>query len=824
MMDNIKKDLIISEFNKLIIGGKPANIKALLELKVFTLCEKMIIIDLFISYKLFITQGFLFNTNDCYEEIRNLNSSVLYVFNTNEDFFNHMYDDIGNILNNKKLKTKFNLEFYNIDIFIYLNIIAKSTYYIGHDHIDDDFCLYDGMLHRNIVLGNISRGIKVFKLLNTKIDIMKNTIKIMMCLAEKISQQKVIIRSKGKYKTNFYVKLNLISNLNYSDRLYINFSQIEMKNFNNYLIGASHLTLTSFVKKANHQLLKNNINCNAIIKLSKQPIYMEFMHWNFFKKSIIKFIKVEFNLNITDSATIQDIVNELSALRNDFEKQILEYKLKKKSERSISTKKIDLNYNDEASDENELSNKELDSVEKIDDEKKSDLNQEILNFTEEITEFNYYSEEFFKQKTLSIKGISRKIQQLYYILSAEKAKLLSYPIYLPHYYDFRGRVYPKSIIGFTYLKVLRATFKLPGFDKDVNYINLRKSYYFKKILNLEIAIDNRFVKSELSDIDKYFLIIHLLELGKYDKGRLVTSNGLSLQDLVNNGTKLYFNQEDDNVNIDDLIYMKIIKDNIINFVNNNKFHNITIIRDSTASFLQHWGIKLVARDEYINKLNLNGDIWYDAYTLVIDIFLNENIEYREKIGFKEIFKRNILKNFIMITNYNAGVYKCFSNLKEILIESKILFDEYELKIFSQKFHLFLKESLFNILFNKSKNEFLSDIGTLIHTDDKSNINLTYLKMKEDKEDIKIGKYRWVITRNVLIDSICDWKTQIALNANIIQASDAELARYLINRLDIQSVHDSFAINLYDLHKIVDLTNLFFNTKLTSKNYSIFILI
>jgi hypothetical protein len=63
-----------------------------------------------------------------------------------------------------------------------------------------------------------------------------------------------------------------------------------------------------------------------------------------------------------------------------------------------------------------------------------------------------------------------------------------------------------------------------------------------------------------------------------------------------------------------------------------------------------------------------------------------------------------------------------------------------------------------------------------------------------------------------------------LNANIIQASDAELARYLITNLDIQSVHDSFAINLYNLHNIIDLTNLFFNTKSNSTNYSIFILI
>ena len=178
----------------------------------------------------------------------------------------------------------------------------------------------------------------------------------------------------------------------------------------------------------------------------------------------------------------------------------------------------------------------------------------------------------------------------------------------------------------------------------------------------------------------------------------------------------------------------------------------------------------------------------------------------------------------MITNYNAGLHKCHANLVELLTESKIPFDEIELKFFSQKFYRFLKSNLFNIIFVNSRDEFLKKTGGLIHTDDKSNINLTYLNYKEHKEDIKIYKYRWVISRRTLVDTTCDWKTQIALNANIIQASDAELARYLINKLNIQSVHDSFAINLFKLHNIVDLTNLFFNEKLKKNEYSIFILI
>ena len=75
-----------------------------------------------------------------------------------------------------------------------------------------------------------------------------------------------------------------------------------------------------------------------------------------------------------------------------------------------------------------------------------------------------------------------------------------------------------------------------------------------------------------------------------------------------------------------------------------------------------------------------------------------------------------------------------------------------------------------------------------------------------------------------MDTVCLRKTQIALNANIVQANDAELACYLICKLNIQSVHDSFAINLFELHKLMDTTNLFFNEKLNIRDYGLFILI
>jgi hypothetical protein len=319
-------------------------------------------------------------------------------------------------------------------------------------------------------------------------------------------------------------------------------------------------------------------------------------------------MKREFNLNITEDATISNIIHELYAQISYQKKLLAEHRFRKKTENN-GDKELNKKFKDKIKRVDTATNIELESIDIVDERIDLNTDREFIDFKEEIImENNDLTEESFKLKELSIKNLSKKIQQLYYILAAEKAKLFTYPVFLPYYYDFRGRIYPKSIIGFTYLKVLRAIFQLPGHNKEVDWQNLKESTYFQQILNTNIRIDDRLIKSKLIDVNKYFLTIHLLELGKYNKGKLAATNGLTLQNLIDSGVELYFNMENADIDMDDLVYMKIISDNISNFLNNNKFENITIIRDSTASFLQHWGIKLGVKDEYLNKLNLHGDI------------------------------------------------------------------------------------------------------------------------------------------------------------------------------------------------------------------------
>ena len=66
----------------------------------------------------------------------------------------------------------------------------------------------------------------------------------------------------------------------------------------------------------------------------------------------------------------------------------------------------------------------------------------------------------------------------------------------------------------------------------------------------------------------------------------------------------------------------------------------------------------------------------------------------------------------------------------------------------------------------------------------------------------------------------------SLPANIIQAHDGHLARYLIKHLNIFTIHDSFGISIFDVHLLMDYTNEYFQKELgiSYNSYSYFILL
>lgn len=124
-------------------------------------------------------------------------------------------------------------------------------------------------------------------------------------------------------------------------------------------------------------------------------------------------------------------------------------------------------------------------------------------------------------KNLTLEDISRDIleiekdiQKLYYILVMEQIKDYSYPVYVPYYYDFRGRMYPRSVLGFTYLKLIRPFFKLNFIISSAVELEILSSSYYKQLMSQPVELGDLFDEQKDRPLKKYYLIVLLLEIGK----------------------------------------------------------------------------------------------------------------------------------------------------------------------------------------------------------------------------------------------------------------------------------------------------------------------
>jgi len=181
----------------------------------------------------------------------------------------------------------------------------------------------------------------------------------------------------------------------------------------------------------------------------------------------------------------------------------------------------------------------------------------------------------------------------------------------------------------------------------------------------------------------------------------------------------------------------------------------------------------------------------------------------------------------MTIGYNAGEEECRNTLIRRLVENGYdLSAEItaSLESFSKVFHKFLKTKLFDLLYIKSP--LVVKNLDFLELDD-ARINLIYFK--EDsynkKHDLKFGKERWVFARTKLTISTDRRSSDTARNANLIQARDAHLARYLVREIsDIYCIHDCFGVSIYRLHNLMDKSNDYFSKHLGYEVYSLFILI
>ena len=92
-------------------------------------------------------------------------------------------------------------------------------------------------------------------MLYKNINIKDNVFKIMILLNEYVNTKKITIkkkqRKKIKFKTEFYLKLNIIHENSYTNRLVINYSRVEFQLIGEFHFGASYLNVFENIKKSN---------------------------------------------------------------------------------------------------------------------------------------------------------------------------------------------------------------------------------------------------------------------------------------------------------------------------------------------------------------------------------------------------------------------------------------------------------------------------------------------------------------------------------------------------------------------------------------------
>ena len=162
-----------------------------------------------------------------------------------------------------------------------------------------------------------------------------------------------------------------------------------------------------------------------------------------------------------------------------------------------------------------------------------------------------------------IKVIEKDIQKLYYSIIIEKLFSLEFPLYLPYYYDFRGRIYSGSPVDPMYLKVMRPFYKI---NTGLDLASLKLSPYFKFVIGLRLDLGEKISSFLENDVDTYFVRILFFEIGKLKKNKIIKVLGNTFEEFALLGLSLYLDEPD--FSIEDYAYYLSIKASLDYFFTN----------------------------------------------------------------------------------------------------------------------------------------------------------------------------------------------------------------------------------------------------------------
>ncbi len=530
----------------------------------------MILSDLVLSHLVYQqnNSSVAFNPKDALQEIRLLSKNMFTFVHQHNPFFEKMYASILAIINDHvTYRTDFLSSFNSpkFDCSIYINVIVRSVYTFNKDITEGVISLIDGALHRTYIIGGINSYSKVFSLLNAQPfkDFVDNCIKLLMLLPDYLVINKTKMSKKDKngvhFITEIYIKFNVTGSIVYADKVFLKFSLKPLFLLKNCFIGCSHLTICKPIKKAKHQFVCNKIDWAALYKLIRTPIQINFTYWDQIAESQRQILLKKYShllRNGGEGLSLTSLIEELNRIY-----------LIKSNELKVFKKKY---------------NKAKFRPDTLEDD------GEYENIVKQITDLDDLeigdSLKLVAQKVDEIGELQKDIQRLHSTIVIESLKKYDFPLYTGFYYDFRGRIYPDSFVSFLNLKQIRSLFYFK--KSEFNAEKIKQSNYYKLILSQNVKLDPVFESLNVSEVNRYFVIMILLELGKLTK-KFYKKEGANLQDFVDEGYRVFKQTSYDNIKFEDLGYVYTLKHSLTTFIEKDCWLNTTIIRDSTASSFQH---------------------------------------------------------------------------------------------------------------------------------------------------------------------------------------------------------------------------------------------
>ena len=674
-------------------------------------------------------------------------------------------------------------------------------------------------INRDLLISNLGKNIMFLKLIDLNIEKFDLFFKRKLLVLEsseqlivKISRElKIENNNKTLFKTIIFIKLALEQPINLYNNIPLFFSKkpfLMLKK--KYLIGASYLTLLKILKKSEYQKTFNKISDSGVIAASNVKLFIEADNKNYLKNYLYNMLnKINNKDEYVNLDEIIKIWDELISQINFTKEKLNSLKVSRK-EVSDLIEEI----------------KEFESASEIQDWKKelSNLWADTFKLKKELSklytkQFDIWNIHFTYKNVLNIEG----------------------GFYLPYYMDWRGRQYSESILGPTYNRMNRYLIHFKPLNNFNSVITDRilKSKYFNKVIGYEMHLNQYKTNNTMTN---YFLLVLFIELGKLNKTSLIQNQfQIPVEDFISEGIKIFKRDNHLFETYDiELIYLNKIKNTITDIIDNTKIDiNTLILRDSTASVMQHWSIILKPKDHKICEyLNLNGNAWMDTYSYIIHLYVTSYLSSSIPDTYKKYINRKYLKRTIMTINYNAKPLTTSKYFFEDIWDDLNILPEEEknqAKIFLSNFHNNFYKFITHPLFNKLYELNIDSYRTVIKNNDytiqlsDANINLKYF-IKSKNNQIRSLKYKGLRTRYSISELSDDFdlkKTLQGLEPNIIQSLDAELVRFLFeNEIPMFAIHDSFGVALANIDLLMDKVNYYFNQKLNNRydNYSLFVLL